>query len=70
MENQFWAVGCWSGLNCGIKGFGPIMSNFFGCFFFNFSRAKKLFYFIFLHFSVRTEKLHKIKLKFKKKKKF
>jgi hypothetical protein len=30
MKHQFWAVGCglWSGLDCEIEGFGPIMSNF------------------------------------------
>ena len=33
MENQFWAVGHWPGLDCVIKGFGPIMSNFFEWFF-------------------------------------
>ena len=33
MKNQFWAVGRWSGLDCEIKGSGPIMSNFFGLFF-------------------------------------
>ena len=27
MENQFWAVGLWPGLDCGKKGPGPIMSN-------------------------------------------
>ncbi len=26
MENQFWAVGRWPGLDRGLKGFGPIMS--------------------------------------------
>ena len=28
MKNHFWAVGHWSGLDCEIKGSGPIMSNF------------------------------------------
>ena len=40
MENQFWAVGRWPGLDRGIKGFGPIMSNVFECFF-QFFRVKK-----------------------------
>ena len=42
MENQFWAVGRWPGLDCVIKGFGPIMSNFFE-WFFQFFRVKKNF---------------------------
>ena len=33
MKNQFCAVGRWSGLDCEIKGSGPIMSNFWGPFF-------------------------------------
>ena len=28
MKNQFWVVGRWSGLDCEIKGSGPILSNF------------------------------------------
>ena len=58
--------GLWPGLDRGKKGSGPILSNFFGWFFQFFMGKKKKFKF-FLHFSVRTEKLHKIKLKFFKK---
>jgi hypothetical protein len=51
------------GLDRGKKGSGPILSNFFG-WFFQFFMGKKLKKYIFyLHCSVRTEKLHKIKLK-------
>ena len=41
-------LGCWlwPGLDCGIKGFGPIMSNFF-CQFFQFFMAKKKKFLIF-----------------------
>ena len=46
MKNQFWAVGHWSGLDCEIKGSGPIMSNFFGLFFHFF--GVKIFFFNFL----------------------
>jgi hypothetical protein len=46
MKNQFWAVGRWSGLDCEIKGSGPIMSNFFGPFF-HFFVVKKNFNFFF-----------------------
>ena len=58
MENQFWAVGHWPGLDRGIKGFGPIMSNSFEWFFQFFVGN------FFSHFSVRSEKLHKVKLIF------
>ncbi len=61
MENKFWAVGRWPGLDRGIKGFGPIMSNFFECFF-QFFMCKKMFLRFF--YIVASEKLHKIKLKF------
>ena len=54
MENQFWAVGCWPGLDCGIKGFGPLMSNFLSVFF-QFFMGK-----FFIHCSVRTEKSQKL----------
>ena len=46
MENQFWAVGRWPGLDRGIKGSGPIMSNFLGPFF-HFFGFKKIFFLIF-----------------------
>ena len=46
MKNQFWAVGRWSGLDCEIRGSGPIMSNFWGLFFYFFG-AKKFFKFFF-----------------------
>ena len=55
--------GLWPGLDRGKKGSGLILSNFFGCFFQFFMGKKKNFEF-FLHFSVLTEKLHKIKSKF------
>ena len=58
--------GLWPGLDRGKKGSGPILSNFFG-WFFQFLMGKKKKFEFFLHFSVRTEKLHKIKLKFFKK---
>jgi hypothetical protein len=40
MVNQFWAVGRLPGLDRGLKGFGLIMSNFFG-WFFQFLMGKK-----------------------------
>ena len=43
MKNQFWAVGRWPWLDCGIKGSGLIMSNFFG-WFFQFFMGKKTFF--------------------------
>ena len=46
MKNQFWAVGRWSGLDCEIKGSGPIMSNFWGPFF-HFFGVKIFFKFFF-----------------------
>ena len=46
MKNQFWAVGRWSGLDCEIKGSGPIMSNIWGLFF-HFFRVKKILNFFF-----------------------
>ena len=58
MENQFWAVGRWPGLDCELKGFGPIMSNFFECFFSIFHGQKFIVFNFFLQCSVRTEKLH------------
>ena len=45
MKNQFWAVGRWSGLDCEIKGSGPIMSNFWGLFFHFFGAQKKIKFF-------------------------
>ena len=59
MRNQFWAVGCWSGLDCEIIGSEPIMSNFFGPFFSLF-RGQNFFF----------EKLHRKKVKKKKNGKF
>ena len=56
--------GLWPGLDCGKKGSGPILSNFLGWFFQLFMGKKKNLFEFFLHCSVRTEKLHKIKLKF------
>ena len=41
----------WSGLDCEIKGSGPIMSNFW-------DPSKKSYNFFWKHYSVRTEKLH------------
>ena len=59
--------GLWPWLVSGKKWSGPILSNFFG-WFFQFFVGKKFFFFeFFLHCSVRTKKLHKIKLKFFKK---
>ena len=59
--------GLWPGLDRGKKGSGPILINFFGWFFqFLMGKKKKILDFFF-HFSVPTEKLHKIKLKFFKK---
>ena len=57
-----WAVdyGLWSGLECEIKGSGPIMRNFWGPFFYFFGVKKNLI-FLWKHYSVRTEKLHRKK---------
>ena len=38
--------GLWPGLGCGKKGSGPILSNFFGYFFFNFSWTNKKKHFV------------------------
>ena len=46
---------------------GPIMSNFWGQFFSLFWVKKRFSFFFWKHCCVRTEKLHKIKLKFFKK---
>ena len=54
----FWAVGC--GLGWGIKGLGRLWATFEGDFF-NFLWAKIIFFW--KHCSVRTEKLHRKKLK-------
>ena len=61
--------GLWPGLVSGKKGSGPILSNFFGWFFsiFHGQKCKEIFL---LHCSIRTEKLHKIKLFFPKKEEF
>ena len=42
MKNQFWAVGCWSWLDCEIKGSGPILSIFWGLFFHFFGVKKNI----------------------------
>jgi hypothetical protein len=64
MKNQFWAVGRWSGLDCEIKGSGPIMSNFWGPFFHFFGVKNFFFFFVNTIACVRTEKLHRKTVKF------
>ena len=44
------------------KGSGPIMSNFWGCFFHVFSGKKKMYFFFKKHCIVLTKNLHKMKL--------
>ena len=56
MKNRFWAVGC------GIKGLDRLWATFEGGFF-NFLWAKKNIYIFWKHCSVRTEKLHRKKVK-------
>jgi hypothetical protein len=60
-----WAV-AWAGL--WEKGVWADSEELFWVVFSTFHGQKKIFFNLFLHFSVRTKKLHKIKLKFLKKK--
>ena len=59
MKNQFWAVG-WAGL--WKTGLGRLWATFEGGYF-NFLWSKKKFFFFWKHCSVRTEKLHRKKVK-------
>jgi hypothetical protein len=52
----------WSGLDCEIKGFGPIMSNFWGPFLKVFMDKKLMKFFFWKYIRVHTEKLHRIKV--------
>ena len=60
--NKYWDLGwIWAGWHCWKKGFGLIMSNFWGWFKLS-SGAKKNIFFQ-KHCNIRNKKLHKIKLK-------
>jgi hypothetical protein len=65
MGNQFWAVGAWVGP--WKKRVWADSEQLFWVVFSIFHGQKINFFEFFLHFSIRTEKLHKIKLKFFKK---
>ena len=61
-EKSILGCGLWPGLDCGKKGSGPIMSNFWGPFVLSFYGQKINLKFFWKYCRVRTEKLHRIKV--------
>ena len=61
-EMKIWAVGCGLGWTVLKKGLGRLWATFLACFF-TFSGSKKFLKFFWKHHSVRTEKLHRKKVK-------